>query len=90
MQNDLFAGTTKSHADHILETMRLSPGRWTVSDLVVGHPKHAIPNSGCGLSASEVRRILGWLFGQGRVKILGMSDGEPVWGPSSCEDMLKF
>ncbi len=84
-------GTTDAHADLVVSMLVYVPGKWTISDLVRG-PKESDDRyrGGCGLTASEVRRALGWLYGQGRARIVEVKDGAEVWAATTEEERVKL
>ena len=50
--------------------------------------KHALANDHVSLSSSEVRRALGWFYGQGRVKVVAVIAEEEDWNVTTDDEML--
>lgn len=51
--------------------------------------KHALANDNVSLSSSEVRRALGWFYGQGRVKVVAVIAEEEYWNVTTDDEMLQ-
>lgn len=41
------------------------------------------------VSASQVRHLLGWLYGKGAAKVVAVHEGEEVWQMSTPEDRVR-
>jgi transcription initiation factor IIE alpha subunit len=62
--------------DHLLQTMSLQPGKFTIDDLV----------KSMGMPASSVRKAIGWLYGRGFTKIDSVNDGKEVWRVATMDE----
>lgn len=84
-------GTTPVHADAVFSTLSYSPGIFTVNELVQGRNHECGARFGAtGLTASEVRRALGYLYGCGRAKIVSVVDGVESWALTSNEEKSQL
>lgn len=48
--------------------------------------KQLVGGSCTCLSVSEVRRVIGWLYGVGMVRVVELRHGEPAWTSTTTEE----
>lgn len=41
------------------------------------------------LTASEIRRTLGWMYGRGRARVVGVIDGQEIWKLCDVDENAK-
>ena len=51
--------------------------------------KSALADYDVSLSSSEVRKALGWFYGQGRVKVVAFIAEEEYWNVTTDDEMLQ-